>query len=69
MPKVISMHFVCRDDLNVTDFGNGTFETGVWAVSAQAAQNTRRVALQHPTYQNSIPHPPSASSHCPLTTA
>ena len=28
MPKVIAMHFVCRDDLNVADFGNGTFETG-----------------------------------------
>jgi len=28
--RVVEMHFVCRDDLNVTDFGDGTFETGVW---------------------------------------
>lgn len=45
MPKVIAMHFVCRNDLNVIDFGNGIFETGVWAVSAEAARTTLRVAL------------------------
>ena len=42
---VVEMHFVCRDDLNVTDLGDGTFETGVWAVSAEAAFSVRTVAL------------------------
>ena len=43
--RVVEMHFVCRDDLNVTDFGDGTFETGVWYVSAEAARSVRTVAL------------------------
>lgn len=43
--RVVEMHFVCRDDLNVTDFGNGTFETGFWFVSAEAARTVRTVAL------------------------
>lgn len=43
--RVIEMHFVCRDDLNVTDLGDGTFETGVWYVSAEAARTVRTVAL------------------------
>ena len=46
MPRrVIAMHFVCRDDLNVTDHGNGTFTTGVWRVAESAAQSVERVAL------------------------
>lgn len=43
--RVVEMHFVCRDNLNVTDFGDGTFETGVWYVSSEAAQSVRTVAL------------------------
>ena len=27
MPKVIGIHFVCRDDANVVDHGDGTFDT------------------------------------------
>ena len=53
--SVVEMHFVCRDDLNVTDFGDGTFETGVWYVSAEAAQTVRTVALhenkEQPSYR------------------
>jgi len=45
MARVIGMHFVCRDDLNVTDFGDGTFETGVWCVAAEHARTVRVVAL------------------------
>ena len=46
MPRrVIAMHFVCRDDLNVVDHGNGTFTTGVWRVSETAARSVERVAL------------------------
>lgn len=43
--RVVEMHFVCRDDLNVTDFGDGSFETGFWAVSSEAAFTVRTVAL------------------------
>lgn len=45
--RVVEMHFVCRDDLNVTDFGDGTFETGVWYVSADAARTVRTLALHN----------------------
>jgi hypothetical protein len=46
MPRrVVEMHFVCRNDLNVVDFGDGTFETGVWYVSSEAARTVRTVAL------------------------
>jgi|GEM_PF-5114291 len=30
MPHVIGLHFVCREDRNVVDRGNGTFDTGFW---------------------------------------
>lgn len=39
------MHFVCRGELNVRDFGDGSFETGVWFVSAEAARTVQTVAL------------------------
>lgn len=43
--RVVAMHFVCHADLNVTDLGDGTFETGVWFVSAEAARTVASVAL------------------------
>lgn len=36
---------MCRDDLNVTVFGDGSFETSVWYVGAKAARTVRTVAL------------------------
>lgn len=39
------LHFVCRDNLNVTETGGGTFETGFWKVSAQVALKAKRVYL------------------------
>jgi len=45
MSKVIGMHFVCRDDLNVTDRGDGTFETGYWAVASKHCETVEYVAL------------------------
>ena len=45
MRKVVGMHFVCRDDLNVTDHGNGTFDTGFWAVSHKHCPGLEYVAL------------------------
>lgn len=56
--RVVEMHFVCRDDLNVTDFGDGTFETGVWYVSADAARSVRTLALHNdkrtPSYRQGV---------------
>jgi hypothetical protein len=45
MSRVIGMHFVCRDDLNVDDHGDGTFETGFWAVAIKHADTVEYVAL------------------------
>ena len=39
------MHFVCRDDRNVTDHGDGTFDTGFWKVARQHCDTVEYVAL------------------------
>lgn len=45
MPQVIGMHFVCKDDRNVTDHGDGTFDTGFWKVSTKHCDGVEYVAL------------------------
>ena len=45
MWRVIGMHFVCRDDLNVVDREDGTFETGFWAVALKHCETVGNVAL------------------------
>ena len=45
MSVVVGMHFVCRDDLNVTDHGDGTFDTGFWYVSRSHCPMVEYVAL------------------------
>ena len=49
------MHFVCRDDLNVTENEDGTFETGFWKVSSKWAGTGLTIALhqdrQSPSYR------------------
>lgn len=45
MPRVLSMHFICRADLNVVDFGDHTFETGFWLVGEEHARSVRTLAL------------------------
>ena len=47
MPKVHDLHFVCVDDLHVTDRPDGQFSTGYWKISADAAQTAQTLAL-HP---------------------
>jgi hypothetical protein len=42
---VVGMHFVCRDDRNVMDDGNGVFVTGSWKVSPRHAETVEYVAL------------------------
>lgn len=39
------MHFVCRDDMNVVDHGDGTFDTGSWKVSRTHCDTVEYVAL------------------------
>ncbi len=56
MSRVIGMHFVCRDDLNVTDHGDGTFETGVWAVAVKHCETVEYVALYEGKDQLSYRH-------------
>jgi hypothetical protein len=43
--RVVGMHFVCRNDLNVTDYGDGTFDTGFWKVSRAHCSMVEYVAL------------------------
>ncbi len=45
MASVKGIHFVCRDDLNVTDHGDGTFETGFWVVAGKHLDDVEYVAL------------------------
>jgi hypothetical protein len=45
MATVKGIHFVCRDDLNVTDSGDGTFETGVWVVAQKHLDDVEYIAL------------------------
>lgn len=45
MKKVVGMHFVCRNDLNVTDHGDGTFDTGFWKVARIHCVDVEYVAL------------------------
>lgn len=45
MKRVVGMHFVCRNDLNVTDYGDGTFDTGFWKVSRAHCSMMEYVAL------------------------
>ena len=45
MSEVTGMHFVCRDDKNVVDHGDGTFDTGVWYVDRRHCRTVQYVAL------------------------
>ena len=56
MWRVIGMHFVCRDDLNITDHGDGTFETGFWAVALKHCETVAYVALHEAKDQLSYRH-------------
>ena len=44
----VGAHFLCPDGGKVLDFGDGTFETGAWAVPSRHRSTLRTVAL-HPT--------------------
>lgn len=48
------MHFVCRNELNITDFGDGIFETGKWFVAAEHAATVRVIALHETKEQLSF---------------
>jgi hypothetical protein len=56
MPTVRGLHFVCRNDLNVTDHGDGTFETGSWYVARQHAETAEYVALHESKAERSYRH-------------
>lgn len=50
--KVKRLHFICRDDLNVTVLENGDFVSGYWRVGADVALNAEFLAL-HATKDHS----------------
>jgi hypothetical protein len=56
MPRVVGMHFVCHGDLNVTDYGDGTFDTGFWKVARHHCPSVEYVALHEsrstPSYRH-----------------
>lgn len=43
--KVERLHFVCRDNLNVTEGAGGTFVSGYWKVSAKTAEEAEYLFL------------------------
>lgn len=43
--RVVGVHFICHQDMNVRHLGDGTFETGVWVVSDKHLETIRYVAL------------------------
>lgn len=56
MAAVRGLHFVCRDDLNVTDHGDGTFDTGFWYVASRHADTAEYVALHESKAERSYRH-------------
>src|SRR5690349_11889901 len=50
------MHFVCRADLNVTDHGDGTFDTGFWKVARKHCPSVEYVALHESKLEPSYRH-------------
>lgn len=49
MPSaVIGVHFVCDNDRNVTDHGDGTFDSGFWWVAQQHRPNTDKSRSSSP---------------------
>lgn len=56
MSDVIGMHFVCRDNANVTDWGDGTFDTGFWKVAAAHCDGLQYVALHQSKDRRSYRH-------------
>ena len=56
MATVKGIHFVCRDDLNITDHGDGTFETGFWVVARSHLDDVEYIALHEakdmPSYRH-----------------
>jgi hypothetical protein len=45
MPNVVGVHFVCDNDRNVTDHGNGTFDSGFWVVAKSHRPTIEYLAL------------------------
>lgn len=43
--RVMGMHFVCHEDANVVDHGDGTFDTGFWKVATKHCGGPLYVAL------------------------
>ncbi len=43
--KVLGIHFVCRNGLNVEELGDGRFKSGDWKVSEQVANTALYLAL------------------------
>lgn len=44
---VQGMHFVCRDDMNVVDHGDGTFDSGFWKVGRRHCDTVEYIALHN----------------------
>ena len=45
MPNVVGVHFVCDNDRNVTDHGDGTFDSGFWWVARKHRPTIEYLAL------------------------
>ena len=45
--KVLGIHLICRDGLNVEELGGGRFKSGYWKISEQAARSAEYLALHN----------------------
>ncbi len=56
--KVVGIHLVCRQGLNVEDLGNGKFKSGHWKISESSARTAQYLALHEsknqPSYRQGI---------------
>lgn len=56
--KVVGIHLVCRQGLNVEELGNGYFKSGHWKIAERRAETAQYLALHEsknqPSYKQGI---------------
>jgi len=56
MRRVLGIHFVCRGDANVVDYGDGTFDSGIWVVGRAHHRTVEYIALHERKAERSYRH-------------
>jgi len=53
MPKVLGIHLICHNNLNVEDLGNGYFKSGHWKIAESHPNTAQYLALRESKNQQS----------------